>query len=159
MVENQTLSDYITHHCTQSMENAIGAERFPQWKRHCPELTDIDFIRLGLIRCISTVESGRHFLQVADEIHHELIPTSTYFNALKSSRRTDMLEAIEQQSYQLHCATLQAHTIDYLRSFPELIPYSVEAADGHFIEHACHTPKGANGKVDAAGFIYALDLR
>jgi hypothetical protein len=32
-------------------------------------------------------------------------------------------------------------------------------ADGHFIEHACHTKKGANGKVSAAGFIYVLNLR
>jgi len=35
----------------------------------------------------------------------------------------------------------------------ELDEYTVEAADGHFIDHACHTPKGANGKVYAAGFI------
>ena len=46
-----------------------------------------------------------------------------------------------------------------LKSFPELDDYTVEAADGHFIDHACHTPKGSNGKVYAAGFIYAMNLR
>jgi len=29
----------------------------------------------------------------------------------------------------------------------------------HFIDHACHTAKGAKGKVYAAGFIYSLNLR
>jgi len=70
-----------------------------------------------------------------------------------------MLEAIETQSYWLHCATLASQGIDYLSQFPELDDYTVEAADGHFIEHACHTPKGAKGNVYAAGFIYSLNLR
>jgi len=37
--------------------------------------------------------------------------------------------------------------------------YTVEAADGHFIDHACPTEKGANGQVYAAGFIYSMNLR
>jgi len=70
-----------------------------------------------------------------------------------------MLEALEKQSYILHCNTLASHGIDYLQPFPELDQYTVEAADGHFIDHACHTEKGPNGKVYAAGFIYSLNLR
>lgn len=122
-------------------------------------MRDIDFIRLGLLRCISAVDSGRHFIQTTEEVHNELLPHSTYFKSLKSSRRTSMLEAIEQQSYKIHCEHLASSGIDYLKSFPELDEYTVEAADGHFIDHACHTPKGANGKVYAAGFIYAMNLR
>jgi hypothetical protein len=57
------------------------------------------------------------------------------------------------------CETLQFRGVDYLKEFSELAEYTVEAADGHFIDHACHTKKGANGKVYAAGFIYALNLR
>jgi len=70
-----------------------------------------------------------------------------------------MLEALERQCYSLHCTTLASQGIDYLRQFPKLDEYTVEAADGHFIEHACHTPKGTQGKVYAAGFIYLLNLR
>ena len=70
-----------------------------------------------------------------------------------------MLEAIERQSYKIHCECLASSGIDYLKSFSELDEYTVEAADGHFIDHACHTPKGNNGKVYAAGFIYAMNLR
>lgn len=154
-----TLSDYIAAHFNESMERALLAERYPLWKRTCPELEDGDFVHLGVLRSLSAVDSGRHFLQNTDEIYDEQVPLSTYFKSLKSSRRTSMLEAVEQQSYQLHCETLQAQSIDYLKQFPELDEYTVEAADGHFIEHACHTEKGKNGKVYAAGFIYALNLR
>jgi hypothetical protein len=141
------------------MDRALLAERHPLWARSCPELNDIAFIRLGLLRCISTVDSGRHFLQTNEEIYGQLLPHSTYFKSLKSRRRTHMLEAFEQQSYQLHCEALLSQGIDYLKAFPELDDYTVEAADGHFIDHACHTEKNSKGKVYAAGGIYALNLR
>ena len=159
MVENQTLLERITEHCEQSMDNALSVVRHPLWQRKCSELEDSDFVRLGLMRCISVVDSGRHFLQNADDIYDELIATSTYFNALKSARRAKMLEALEQQSYSSFCRTLQDHDINYLRSFSELDEYTVEAADGHFMDHAYHTEKGRNGHVYAAGFIYALNLK
>ena len=91
MLTNQALTDYITEHCTHSMNRALAAERHPLWKRNCPEVTDSDFIRLGILRCISAVDSGRHFLQTANDIHQELIPVSSYFNNLKSARRASML--------------------------------------------------------------------
>ncbi|WP_221896822.1 transposase [Bathymodiolus japonicus methanotrophic gill symbiont] len=46
-----------------------------------------------------------------------------------------------------------------VKAFPELDEYTIEAADGHFIDHACHTEKNSKGKVYAAGGIYALNLR
>ncbi len=99
-------------------------ERSPQNvtlpERSCPEMNDIDFLRLGLLRCISMVDSGRHFLQTTEEIHGECLPHSTYFKSLKSSRQSSMLEAIEQQSYAIHCEQLATYGIDYLKSFPEL---------------------------------------
>jgi hypothetical protein len=159
MNENITLNEHIIEHCNESMERALSEERYPLWKRSCPELNDIDFTRLGLLRCISSVDSGRHFLQTTEEVHGELCPHSTYFKSLKSPRRTSMLEALEKQSYMLHCENMALQEIDYLKQFPELDEYTVEAADGHFIDHACHTEKGANGKVYAAGFIYAMNLR
>ena len=159
MINNLSFNDYLLAHCNESMEKALTAERHPIWQRACPEMTDIDFIRLGLFRCISAVDSGRHFIQTTEEVHGELLPHSTYFKSLKSSRRTRMLEAVEHQSYKIHGEHLATLGIDYLSSFPELDEYTVEAADGHFIDHACHTPKGANGKVYAAGFIYAMNLR
>jgi hypothetical protein len=40
------------------MALALSSERYPLWKRDCPELKDVDFIELGLLRCISTVDGG-----------------------------------------------------------------------------------------------------
>ena len=159
MLKDLTLSEHIQQHCNESMKQALLAERHPLWARSCPELDDIDFIRLGLLRCISVVDSGRHFLQTNETLYGQLLPHSTYFKSLKSQRRTRMLEAFEQQSYQLHCETLLSQDIDYLAAFTELDEYTVEAADGHFIDHACHTEKNSKGKVYAAGGIYALNLR
>ncbi|GFO71782.1 transposase, IS4 family [Bathymodiolus japonicus methanotrophic gill symbiont] len=159
MLKDLPLSEHIHQHCNESMERSLLAERHPLWARSCPELKDIDFIRLGLLRCISVVDSGRHFLQTNEQIYGQLLPHSTYFKSLKSHRRTSMLEAFEQQSYHLHAETLLSQGIDYLKAFPELDEYTIEAADGHFIDHACHTEKNSKGKVYAAGGIYALNLR
>jgi hypothetical protein len=159
MNEMMTIEEYITDHCNVSMEKAIAAERFPLWKRECETIDDVTFMRHGLRRCISAVHSGRHYLQVTDEIYDEIICHSSYFNALKSPRRMNMVKAIEKQSYQLQSELLSSLGINYLAQFPELDEYRVEVADGHFIQHACHTEKNSNGKVFAAGFIHALNLR
>lgn len=159
MKKDLTLNDYLLEHCNESMTLALSIERYPLWKRICPQLSDIDFAYTGLLRCLSTVDSGRDFLQKADELYDEVLPHSTYFNALKSSRREAMLEALERGSYHILSKQLATQGIDYLKQFVELDDYMVEAADGHFIEHACHTEKNNNGKVFAAGFIYAMNLR
>ena len=158
MNKTMTTEEYITDHCRVSLQNAIAAERFPLWKRSC-EIDDVAFLRHGLRRCISAIKSGRHYLQVTDEIYGEAIHHSSYFNALKSPRRMGMVKAVEKQSYQLQSEALSSLGVNYLKPFPELDEYRVEAADGHFIQHACHTAKNSNGKVYAAGFIYALNLR
>ncbi len=154
-----SLENHLIEHCNKSMEKALLAERHPLWARSCPAVNDIEFIRFGLCRSIGSVNSGRHFLQNTNDIHDQKLPLSTYFNSLKSKRRRKMLEALEAQSHQLHSKTLEEHGIDYLKQFPELDQYTVEAADGHFIDHACHTKKAPNGKVYSAGFIYGMDLR
>ena len=80
-----SLNDHIITHCHESMERALSAERYPSWQRSCPEMNDIDFTRFGLLRCISAVDSGRHFLQTTEEVHGELLPHSTYFKSLNPS--------------------------------------------------------------------------
>lgn len=159
MNEMMTMEEYLTDHCNLSMEKALAAERFPLWKRSCDTIDDVSFLRHGLLRCMSPAHSGRHYLQITDEIVDESICHSSYFNALKSPRRMKMVEATEKQSYQLQSQALSSLGINYLQQFPELDEYKVEAADGHFIQHACHTEKNSKDKVFAAGFIYALNLR
>ncbi len=70
-----------------------------------------------------------------------------------------MLRAVATESYRIVCNLAEESEIDYLSHFPELDTYDIEAADGHFITHACHTPRNKKDKVFAAGFIYAMNLR
>ncbi len=86
MTELMTIEEYITDHCNVSMEKAIAAEYFTLWKRSCDAIDDVTFSHHGLLRCISAVHSGRHYLQVTNEIYDETICHSSYFNALKSPR-------------------------------------------------------------------------
>lgn len=159
MNENLTFMDYLVQHSEECIERALLLEKHPLWKRECPEFSDKDFIRLGLLRGIEPVDSGRHFLQINEEIHGSTCPHSTYYKALRSPRRMEMLKAIEKQSYELHCENMILQGVDYLKQFPDLNDYTVYAADGHYVDHACHTPKNSKGKVFAAGFIYATNLR
>lgn len=159
MEKDINMSSYIYNHCKASMNSALTAVRYPVWERNCSEFKDTDFVYMGLLRCLSPVDSGRHFLQNAEEQHNILCPLSTYFNALHSRRRTEMLKAVSRESYTRLCSLADEMGIDYLNHIPELDSYDIEAADGHFIAHACHTPKDDKDKVFAAGFIYAMNLR
>ncbi|WP_221896102.1 hypothetical protein [Bathymodiolus japonicus methanotrophic gill symbiont] len=80
MLKDLPLSEHIHQHCNESMERALLAERHPLWARSCPELKDIDFIRLGLLRCISVVDSGRHFLQTMNRFMASYFPTQRILN-------------------------------------------------------------------------------
>ena len=159
MNQEITMQEYIEQHCTESMNNALAAVRYTTCERHCPDFSDIEFASMGLLRCITPVDSGRHFIQNIQEQYKIKFPHSTYFTALHSARRREMLRAVASESYKIVCSLANKCEIDYLKHFSELDEYDIEAADGHFIAHACHTPKNAKDKVFAAGFIYAMNLR
>lgn len=159
MKEDISTLDYIRQHCIDSTENALAASRYTVWERNCPEFSDTDFVFTGVLRCTAAVDSGRHFLQDMKEQHDTDYAFSTYFKAFHSMRRGEMVKAVFGESYKLLCGHAEAMGIDYLSHFPELDLYDIEAADGHFITHACHTPKNEKGRVFAAGFIYAMNLR
>ena len=74
-----SLFEHIMDHCCDSITRALSAERHPLWQRLCPELSDTDFVRLGILRVISVVDSGRHFLQNNKDLYCELIDVSTLF--------------------------------------------------------------------------------
>jgi len=154
-----SINDYFHQHIQVSMDNACMAERSPSWKRSCATIDDIEFVNHGLRRCVSPVNSGRHYTKNTDDLFDKPIAHSSYFNSLKSPRRSSMVTALEKQSYQLHTEILTSMGVNYLKQFPELDEYITEAADGHYINHACHTKKNSEGKVYAAGFIYALNLK
>ena len=95
MHKTQTLNDSIFKHCNQSMDNALLAERYPLWKRLCPELKDVDFIHLGLLRCIGQADSGRHFLRSANTPYWRLMDTSLIMPViLKKARMARSMQRV-----------------------------------------------------------------
>ncbi|RUM93568.1 MAG: hypothetical protein DSZ28_07840 [Thiothrix sp.] len=79
------------------MEIALSKERDPLWRRSCPELNDIDFIRLGILRCIDAVDSGRHLLQTTQQVHKEN-SVATFVQAIEFDNTREMNTGIEGYS-------------------------------------------------------------
>jgi len=93
MDKNLSIPDLIRQHCGDSMKNAPTAVRYTTWERNYPELSDTDFTYFGLLRCMTPVDSGRHFIQNTKQLHDIPYPHSTYFGAFHSKRCKSMLEA------------------------------------------------------------------
>lgn len=159
MDTNLSTTDTIKQHLQQSVEMASVKNRYAAWKRDCPVFTNLDYLYSGMARTINCVESGRDFLQFSDEVLNSPIAHTTYFDALHSSTRLQLVKDVEEQSYTIHSERLASLGVDYLSEYPDLDGYHVEALDGHFSDHACHTPKNDEGKIYAAGTIYSINMR
>jgi hypothetical protein len=127
--------------------------------RKCKAITDNDFINFAVERVMGEYCSGRDFLQYKNEIDGADIARATFFSALDSSRRLDLLEDISKAFNNEIDNYLKAFGTDYLRDFPEIANYHVYSGDGHYIDHASHTEKDGSGKNYAAGTLYIQDIR
>jgi len=159
MDTNLSTVDKIKQHLQRSVELASAKNRYASWRSDCPIFTNLDFLYSGIARAINCVESGRDFLQFSDEVLNNPIAHSTYFDALHSSTRLQLVKDVEEQSYKIHSDLLASLGVDYLSEYPDLDGYHVEALDGHFSDHACHTAKNDKGRVFAAGTIYSINMR
>ncbi len=120
--------------------------------RPCPEISDENWLRLGLQRVLESVSSGRGFLQEHGP-RFEIVPKrSNYFAALQNLRRLEVIRDV-------NLALLDTAAFgDRLASVPELESYECFALDGHWHQAATHDPRHKGAKV-AAGHCFSLDLR
>ena len=120
--------------------------------RPCPEISDENWLRLGLQRVLESVSSGRGFLQEHGP-RFEIIPKrSNYFAALQNLRRLEVIRDV-------NLALLESAAFgDRLASFPELEGYECFALDGHWHQGATHDPRHQGAKV-ATGHCFSLNLR
>jgi hypothetical protein len=126
------------------------AETSP-YHRHCPELSDTDWVRLGITRVLHAPCSGRAFLQTFRP-HLACCPElSHFFESLKSARRLALVADVAKR---------QAAAMPALPdALPEALSgYDLHAGDGHWHAAAAH-----DAPIDerrwAVGHLYALDLR
>ena len=125
-------------------------------RRLCPELTDAQWLLLGTRRVLEEHPSGRGFLQHLVSSGVDAPDRSLFFESLKSGRRLALVAEVSA-----HLArSLPTLGADCWTCVPELDGFDLYAGDGHFHAAAAHDPRDSqDGKKDAVGHLFALDLR
>ena len=146
-LENQTVNKTFY----QPLHNLVARSVHT---RPCPEVSDEQYVLLGVQRVLAGSESGRAFLQEQGSRQTQPPALANYFAALHSARRCAVLQEVShgvltQANGQLH---------DRLADIPELVRYEVFAADGHWHKTAAHDPRHEGVKM-AVGHFYSLNLR
>ena len=125
-------------------------------RRHCPDLSDADWLCLGVQRCLQPQTSGRGFLQTLAALTAPCRPeNSHFFESLKSQRRLALCAEINARL----CTHARTVLPDALAVFPALNGFDVHAGDGHFHAHATHDPADHKGDHHAVGHLYSRNLR
>lgn len=109
---------------------------------------------MGIQRCVHETATGRAFLQTHGADLDYCPDYSHYFHTLKSARRLQMVQEVNQ----LMADCLKTDLPDELAVFPQLDNFDLYAGDGHWHQAATHDPL-IDGKKRATGHFYALDLR
>lgn len=123
-------------------------------QRVCPELSDGDWLHLGLHRALQEIPSGRAYLQQHGYQFEYCPPRGHYFEALKSPRRLRLSGELNQRL----CQHVAATRPDALSAYADLADFDLYAGDGHWHRAAAHDDRTEETK-DAVGHFYALDLR
>jgi hypothetical protein len=125
----------------------------------CIQLTDLDFLEMGIQRCLSDSKTGRDFVQRHGDHGRKEISVDLFFKALKSSRRLENTQSINQMIAPLMTERCQ----DPFAGIAELDEFSIYAGDGHFHGAACHDAKTESSQgvmtKRATGHFFMLNLR
>jgi hypothetical protein len=125
-------------------------------QRHCPELSDANWLRLGVERCLALQTSGRGFLQALASVASTFCPANShFFELLKSKRRLNLCAELNTQL----CAHANKVPPDALAAFPCLTDFDIHAGDVHYHAHAVHDPADSKGNQHATDHLYARNLR
>ena len=66
--------------------------------RHCPALSDLSWVEIGVGRVFEDAKSGRAYLQILLMLKHQVsVKVSHFFESLKSSRRGNLVEDVNKQ--------------------------------------------------------------
>ena len=125
-------------------------------RRDCPELTDSQWLHLGVRRALEDKPSGRAFLQHLACSGVEAPELSHFFETLKSARRLSLMAELSQGL----ARSLPVLESDCWKCVPGLAGFDVHAGDGHFHAAAAHDSRDAeDGTKYAVGHFFSLNLR
>jgi hypothetical protein len=151
-----------THHHHDTLNSLFFKDLidiYPSSERayRCSSISDLDFAKLGILRCISHAKTGQEFLQHhADQGEADIDP-GHFFKALKSARRLANITSLNS----LLLPVMRGRCNDPFADFEELGDFDIYAADGHYQHAAAHDPKRGNdgGQTIATAHFFRLDLR
>jgi len=147
-VLEKTLMDILSQRLTDAAQRVRGM-------RSNASLSDLDFALAGICRVLSTFRSGREWLQ-CDTLFE--ICRSTFFDALQSTRRRDVMDHLARRFTADLTEIMKADGIDFLSDIPKLADVEVLAVDGHEIKHPQHADKNNKGRCTTVAMIYQMDL-
>ena len=104
--------------------------------RSCPEITDPEWVYLGLRRALSDSDTGRGFLQKHLHAIGRKIYPSLFFENLSSLRRLKFLRHLHDSMKKL-VYEARKH-LDPLAQYEELKDFQVHAGDGHRHKPSTH---------------------
>ncbi len=119
--------------------------------RRCNELSDEDWLELGVTRVLCEAKTGRGFLQQIGTQLSSCPSNSHFFETLKSERRLKVCESANASI----AALLKG---DPFGQYPELGNFEIFAADGHWHAAAVHDEK-IDERRRAVGHLYAQNMR
>lgn len=91
-------------------------------------MSDLDYLKVGVSRCMSAAKSGNDFLQSYRKEDQSCVRVSNFFEALKSPRRLANLASVNQMLRPY----LLDHLADELAVIEELKGWHLYAGDGHY---------------------------
>ena len=130
-------------------------------QRKCPEITDLDYLRMGVERCLGQYRSGHDFLQNYTKEDGKKVAVGHFFHELASKRRLANLTSVNEA----FLPYLRDHLSDELAHIEELKGWHLYAGDGHYQKAAVFDQKRASdtgtrtASKTATGHFFLLDLR
>lgn len=103
----------------------------------CSVISDIDYLKMGVARCIESEQSGNGFLQNYTKDNGEKVEVGHFFEAIKSNRRLANITSVNL----LLGDYMKSNVTDALASVDELKKWHIFAADGHYHQAALFDPK------------------
>ena len=126
------------------------------YSRVCPVLEDESWVKIGVQRTLSELESGRGFIEklIVDGVDH--LSNSHYFESLKSERRMNYCQEINKNL--IDSVNSSPSKTDPFMEFPELNDFDMYAGDGHSHKAPIHEIR-VFGKKYSTQHFYALNIR
>jgi len=144
---------------TRLIAPLVAAYKLSERQYHCTELTDLDFLEMGVVRVLSDSKTGRDFVQRHADHGRKEVSVDLFFKAIKSARRLTNASSVNLALAPL----MSARCDDPFLAIKELDSFAIYAGDGHYHGAAAHDKKLASNRGEfrkyPTGHFFMLDLR